>query len=60
MTQTVISWQSVVLEADRDFYEKSRRPWVYKFGKPSNATDGQNTASGVIGIDGKWLVQRLF
>lgn len=48
MTQTVISVQSLVVEADRDYYEKSRRPWVYKFGKPSNATDSHGRGRYVI------------
>ena len=48
MTQTVISVQSLVVEADRDYYEKSRRPWVYKFGKPSNATDSAGRGRYVV------------
>jgi hypothetical protein len=48
MTQTVISVQSLVVEADRDYYEKSRRPWVYKFGKPSNATDSAGCGRYVV------------
>lgn len=33
---TTISWNALVREAERDFYEKSLRPWVYKFGQVSD------------------------
>ena len=40
---TTISFKSLVLEADRDFYEKAYYHWVYKFGKPSDTYDADQS-----------------
>lgn len=42
---TTFSWDAVVKQADRDFFEKSLRPYVYKFGQVKDTTIAHQSVS---------------
>lgn len=52
---TTFSWDAVVKEAERDYYEKSLRPWVYKFGQVKDTTNLQHgqSARGRLVVQGE-------
>lgn len=51
---TTISWASVVQGLDRDWHEKSLRPWVYRFGQVSeNADPHQKSQRGRLVVQGE-------
>lgn len=51
---TTISWDAIVKGLDRDFHEKSLRPWVYRYGQVNeNADPYQKHRRGRLVVQGE-------
>jgi hypothetical protein len=50
---TTFSWDSIVKQTDRDFYEHSLRPWVYRFGMTKEAAKQGSSRRGRLVVQGE-------